>query len=138
MNRTRNIIGLLGSLALAVLPVWTDAAAPLAAKIAISVSTALALVFSLAKLKQNANTILGALAVAGVVVAIIVGKFPAGTTGAVIGGTLLAVLTNLRVIFARDLGPVPTNDAVPGMKDPDVTPTATNPTGGQPSNKAGR
>jgi hypothetical protein len=132
MKRIQNIVGLLGSLALAVLPLWVDSTVPLAARIAGSVSTAIALVFSAAKLKQYAHAILGGLAVGGMVVAIVVGKLQAGTTGAVIGGTLLAVLTNLRAIFARDLGAVPTDNAVPGMKDPDATPTAVNPTGGQP------
>ncbi len=107
MNRAKHIVGLLGSIALAVLPLWADAQAPLAAKIAGSVSTGLALAFSLAKLKQYVNLIFGGLAVAGAIVAVIIGKLPAGTTGAVIGGTVMAVLTNLRIVFARDLGAVP-------------------------------
>jgi len=137
MKRTQHILGLLGSLALAVLPLWVDQTVSLAARIAGSVSTAFALVFSMAKLKQYVHVILGGLVLASVIVTVVVGKLPADTTGAVIGGTLLAVLTNLRAIFARDLGPVPTDDAVPGLKDPDATPTAVNPTGGQSSAKKG-
>jgi alpha-beta hydrolase superfamily lysophospholipase len=128
MKRMQHITGLLGSLALALGPIWMDATAPLAAKIAISISTALALVFSLAKLREWGHVLIGAVTVGGVVATLIASKMAAGTTGAVIAGTAIAVLTNLRAIFARDLGPVP-GEVQPGGPTPV---TIENPTGGQP------
>ena len=109
-QRLKHLSGLLGAMALAVLPVWADAQAPLAAKIALTITTALALLFSAAKVRHASHAIMGGLALAGTIGTLILAKLPAGETGAAVAGTAVAVLTQLRVIFARDFGPVPEGD----------------------------
>jgi hypothetical protein len=107
MTRFKHFVGLLGSLALAVLPVWADPQQTLVARFAVTISTGLFLAISTAQLKTQRNAILGGLAIAAVAVAAIAGRFSPGSAGLAVVGTLAAILTQVRAILARELADVP-------------------------------
>ena len=111
-SKIAHLIALLGSLATAVLPAWIDPAQTVPAKVALTAATLLFLCVSTAKVATYSNALFGGLAVASVIVAGIVGKFSAGSAGFAVGGFLLALIAQLRIVFAAKLGQTP-NVVVP-------------------------
>lgn len=102
-KRIGHAVAFLGSLATAVLPAWIDPAQTWAARVALTIVTGLLLAVKTDELGTYRNAILGGLALAGVVVAGVVGKFTAGSAGFAIGGFVLAVLAQLKIVFAQQV-----------------------------------
>lgn len=114
-QRIKHALALMGSLATAVLPAWIDPAQTWAARVALTIVTGLLLAVKTDKLGTYRNAILGGLALAGVVVAGVVGKFTAGSAGFAIGGFVLAVLAQLKIVFAQQV-PAP---VIPVVQQPE-------------------
>ena len=99
MNRIKHIIGILGAIALAMVPTWTDASVPLVAKISLSITLALGILFSTAKMSKVSNRLMGEIAIAGLLVAIWTAHISKGTSLCLVLGTILAVFSNLKTAF---------------------------------------
>lgn len=123
-QRIKHILGLLATLAMTVLPLWGDPAQTLAARIAGTLATGLLLFVRTDDLATSRNAILGGLAMAGVLVAGIAGRFSAGSAGIEVVGIVAAVLTQLRAILGQRL-PVPATDSTEKETKPNVIPIAT-------------
>lgn len=112
MTQLKHIFGILSALALALIPTWGTPGVPLAGKIAISITIAMGVVFSTQKRAEVVNLLLGVCGIAGPLLTIWLARIPAGTSAGVVGGTVLAVISNLRAALGQQ-GPavVATGDA---------------------------
>lgn len=107
-SRLQHILTLLGVIAIPVLTIW-QSSSDLTAKIAMSVATVIALCFSLPQRKQIEQIVLGALAVLGPIVTIILTHVTTGSAIWSFVGVALAVITNLtKVLTGQDLASKPT------------------------------
>ena len=93
-SRLQHVLTLLGVITIPVLTIW-QSNSDLAAKIAMSVATVIALCFNLAQRKQIEQIVLGALAVLGPVATIILTHVTTGSAIWSFVGVALAVITNL-------------------------------------------
>lgn len=119
-TRILHLMALLGSIAAAVAPAWVDPEQTWPGRIAITIVVALLLGVGTERIKSQRNAILGGLALAGVVVAAILGKFSAGTAGFAFVGGLLAVISQVRTILVKELA-----DGEQPAKVPSVPPAGT-------------
>lgn len=99
MSRITHILGILGGLFLVLVPTWTDSAVPLAAKISISITLAMGILFTTKKLSEIANLLLGTIGIAGPLLAIWAAHIAKGTSADIVIGTIMAVLSNLKTAF---------------------------------------
>jgi len=99
MNRITHITGVLGALALALVPTWTNVNVPLAAKISVSITIALGILFSTKKMGEVVNLLMGTIGIAGPLLTIWMAHISKGTSTAIVVGTILAVFSNLKTAF---------------------------------------
>ena len=105
-TRIEHFIALLGALALTALPVWTDPTQTFTGQLAITAAAGFFVFVSTATLASARNAILGALAVASMILAAIMGHFTLKTGATAVIGMALAVITQLRTILSSQL-PLP-------------------------------
>ena len=118
-SRLQHILTLLGVIAIPIVTIW-QSSSDMAAKIAMSVATVIALCFNLAQRKQIEQIVLGALAVLGPVATIIFTHVTTGSAIASFIGVALAVITDLtKALTGQDLNKravPPTTDSSTGAK----------------------
>ena len=101
--RLKSLLAFLTALGAAVAPALIDPQQTLAGKLAVIAVTALLLGVKTETLATQRNAILGGLALAGAVVAGVLGKFSPGTAGFAVVGCVAAVIAQMRVLIAAKL-----------------------------------
>ena len=99
MNRIKHIIGVLGSIALVLGFTAMNSSIPLAAKISVTITLGLGLLFSIHKMNEVANIFMGAMGIAGPLVTIWLAHISKGASTAIVLGTYLAMLSSLKTAF---------------------------------------